>query len=137
MAYPHYYNESEEDYLETILILSGRLPVVRSVDIANEKGFKKSSISIAMKKLREKSLITVTQAGFIYLTESGRKEAEETYDKHKTLRKCLEQLGVPEEIADSDACKMEHIISEETYKAIKKYTKQQKKKEAASKSASD
>ncbi len=120
MAYPHNYNESEEDYLETILILSGRLPVVRSVDIANEKGFKKSSISIAMKKLREKSLITVTDAGFIYLTESGRKEAEATYERHRTLRGWLEMIGVDESTAEADACKMEHIISEESFQAIKK-----------------
>ncbi|MGI6107282.1 MAG: metal-dependent transcriptional regulator [Lachnospiraceae bacterium] len=126
MAYPHNYNESEEDYLETILILSGRLPVVRSVDIANEKGFKKSSISIAMKKLREKSLITVTDAGFIYLTESGRREAEATYERHRTLRRWLEMIGVDEETADADACKMEHVISEESFQAIRNYMVQEK-----------
>ena len=78
-------NESSENYLETILILSKRLPVVRSVDIANELGFKKSSVSIAMKNLREKDQITVTDAGFIYLTDTGREIAEMIYERHELL----------------------------------------------------
>ena len=77
--------ESSENYLETILILSKKLPVVRSVDIANELGFKKSSVSIAMKNLREKNQITVTDAGFIYLTDEGRAIAEMIYERHCLL----------------------------------------------------
>ena len=77
--------ESSENYLETILVLSSRLPVVRSVDIANELGFKKSSVSIAMKNLRENNYITVTDAGFIYLTDSGRAVAEMIYERHEFL----------------------------------------------------
>ena len=81
--------ESSENYLETILILSKKLPVVRSVDIANELGFKKSSVSIAMKNLREKNQITVTDAGFIYLTDEGRAIAEMIYERHELLSNCL------------------------------------------------
>lgn len=113
-------NESAENYLETILILSKKLPVVRSVDIANELGFKKSSVSIAMKNLREKNHITVTDAGFIYLTESGKEIAEMIYERHELLTSWLVGLGVPEEIASEDACKVEHVISKETFQAIKK-----------------
>ena len=77
------YNESAENYLETILVLSKKLPVVRSVDIANELDFKKSSVSIAMKNLREKNHITVTDAGYIYLTESGKAIADMIYERHQ------------------------------------------------------
>ncbi len=115
-------NESAENYLETILILSERLPVVRSVDIANELDFKKSSVSIAMKNLREKNHITMTSAGYIYLTEEGKAIAEMIYERHKLLSKCLEALGVESSIADKDACRIEHVISKESFDAIKKYT---------------
>ena len=114
-------NESAENYLETILILSKRLPVVRSVDIANELGFKKSSVSIAMKKLREKEHITVTDAVFIYLTESGRAIAEMIYERHQLISSWLISLGVDPTVATEDACKMEHVISPESFQAIKKY----------------
>ena len=92
-------NESSENYLETILILSKKLPVVRSVDIANELGFKKSSVSIAMKNLREKNNITVSDAGFITLTESGRQLAEMIYERPELLSECLEMHGEDREIA--------------------------------------
>lgn len=114
-------NESAENYLETILRLSKKLPVVRSVDIANELGFKKSSVSIAMKNLREKNHITVTDAGFIYLTDSGKEIAEMIYERHEFISSWLVKLGVPTEIASDDACKMEHILSKESYDAIKKF----------------
>lgn len=116
-------NESAENYLETILILSNKLPVVRSVDVANELDFKKSSVSIAMKNLKSNGHITVTDAGFIYLTESGREIAEKVYERHRFISSCLISLGVPEDIATEDACKMEHIISNESYAAIKDYIK--------------
>ena len=109
------------NYLETILMLSKKLPVVRSVDIANELGFKKPSVSIAMKNLREKAHITVTDAGFIYLTESGREIAEMIYERHELLSSWLEYLGVPKEIAAEDACKIEHVLSPESFEAIKKF----------------
>lgn len=116
-------NESAENYLETILILSKTLPVVRSVDVANELGFKKSSVSVAMKNLREKNHITVSDSGFITLTESGRKIAEMIYERHTLLSSWLERLGVDHETAAADACRMEHVISKESFEAIKKHVK--------------
>jgi len=114
-------NESAENYLETIYRLSKELPVVRSVDVANELGYKKSSVSIAMKNLREKEHITVTDAGFIYLTDSGKAIAEMIYERHEVLSSWLVRLGVPEEIASEDACKLEHVLSAESYKALKEF----------------
>ena len=115
------YNESAEDYLETILMLSKKLPVVRSVDIATEMDFKKSSVSVAMKNLREKGHITVTDAGYIYLTDSGKEIADMIYERHDVLTHYLMSLGVPEAIAAEDACKIEHIISKESFQAIKNF----------------
>lgn len=114
-------NESAENYLETILILSKKLPVVRAVDIANELNFKKSSVSIAMKNLREKEQITVTDAGYIYLTDAGREIAEMIYERHEVISKGLMALGVPQETATEDACRIEHVISKESFEAVKKY----------------
>lgn len=119
-------NESAENYLETILMLGKKLPVVRSVDIANELGFKKSSVSIAMKNLREKKHIVVSDAGFITLTETGREIAEMIYERHETLSAFLVKLGVSEDVAQEDACRVEHIISVETFDAIKKFYEQMK-----------
>lgn len=113
--------ESAENYLETILMLSERLPVVRSVDIATELNFKKSSISVAMKNLRENGYITVTEQGYIYLSDSGRKIAETMYERHKLLSSWLIALGVNEKTATEDACKIEHDISAESFEAIKRY----------------
>ncbi len=112
-------NESSENYLETILVLSKRNPVVRSVDIAEELGFKKSSVSVAMKNLREKNNITVTKEGYIYLTDSGREIAEMIYERHELLTDWLTRLGVDPKIAAEDACRMEHVISKESFDAIK------------------
>ena len=114
-------NESAENYLEAILMLSKTRPVVRSVDIAEELGFKKSSVSVAMKNLRGKEHITVTKEGFIYLTPSGREIAEMIYERHQLLSSWLIQLGVPEKTAVEDACKIEHVISKESFRAIKDY----------------
>lgn len=114
-------NESAENYLETILVLSQRLPVVRSVDIAVEMNFKKSSISVAMKNLRENGYITVSSAGFITLTESGRAIANMIYERHTFLSSWLTSLGVDEKTAAEDACRMEHVVSKESFAAIKKF----------------
>ena len=114
-------NESAENYLETILILSKSHPVVRSVDIAEELGFKKSSVSVAMKNLRMKEHITVTKEGFIYLTESGKAIADMIYERHELLTDWLVRLGVDPKVAAEDACRMEHVISKESFEAIKKY----------------
>lgn len=113
-------NESAEDYLESILMLSERLPVVRSVDVSNDLGYKKSSVSIAMKNLRNKNLITMTDSGYIYLTEKGREIASTVYERHKFFTNMLIDLGVPDKTASDDACRIEHIISEETFNAIRK-----------------
>ncbi len=118
-------NESAENYLETILILSRELPVVRSVDIANELGFKKSSVSVAMKNLRVKEHITVDNSGFITLTPSGREIAEMIYERHQLLSAWLIQLGVEKKTAVEDACKIEHVISKESFQAIKTHVQSQ------------
>ena len=114
-------SESSENYLETILIFSKSRPVVRSVDIAEELGFKKSSVSVAMKNLREREHITVTKEGFIYLTQTGREIAEMIYERHELFTKWLTSLGVDEKIAAQDACKIEHVLSRESFEAIKKH----------------
>jgi Mn-dependent DtxR family transcriptional regulator len=114
-------NESAENYLETILILSKTRPVVRSVDIATELGFKKSSVSVAMKHLRESNHITVTKEGFIYLTEAGKEIAEMIYERHELLSSWLVRLGVDKNTATEDACRIEHVISKESFQAIKNH----------------
>lgn len=119
-------NESAENYLETILILSQKLPVVRSVDIANELGFKKSSVSVAMKNLREKKHIKVDEQGFIHLTPSGLGIANMIYERHTLLSSWLIHLGVPADVAAADACKMEHVISKESFEAIKRHVYENK-----------
>ena len=116
-----YVNESAENYLETILVLSRKLPVVRSVDIATELDFKKPSISVAMKKLRENGHITVSPEGYITLTASGKEIAERIYERHTLLSSWLERLGVDPETAAEDACRIEHVISAESFEAIKKH----------------
>lgn len=113
-------NESAENYLETILQLSKTKPVVRAVDIAEELGFKKSSVSVAMKHLRENQHITVTKEGFIYLTESGKQIADMIFERHQFLTDWLVSLGVNRETASEDACKIEHVISSDSFEAIKK-----------------
>lgn len=118
-------NESAQNYLETIYVLSKTLPVVRSVDIATKLDFKKSSVSVAMKNLRENNYITVTDAGFIYLTDTGKEIAEKLYERHTLLTTWLEKLGVSPLIASQDACKIEHIISQESFEAIKKHLNNQ------------
>lgn len=117
-------NESAENYLETIYILSKKLPVVRSVDIATELNFKKPSVSVAMKHLREKELIVVSDAGFITLTKEGLVQAEAIYERHTILTKMFKLLGVSDETAAEDACLIEHVLSDESFEAIKKHLKE-------------
>ena len=120
-------NESAENYLETILVLSGQLPVVRSVDIAAELDFKKPSVSVAMKKLRESGHITVSPEGYITLTPSGKEIAERIYERHTLLTSWLEYLGVDSKTAADDACRIEHVLSEETFHKIKEIFYQSRK----------
>lgn len=111
---------SAEDYLETILVLSKRMNSVRSIDIVEEMGFSKASVSVAMKKLREDELIKMDPDGYITLTKKGEKAANQVYDRHSTLCDWLVSIGVNKKTAAEDACRMEHILSEETFEAIKK-----------------
>ena len=115
------HDESIEDYLETILILSKKRPVVRSVDIANEMGFKKPSVSVAVKNMKAKEYIEVSEDGFITLTPSGKKRAKNVYERHTFFTKWFADLGIDEETADEDACSIEHVISDKTFKAIRNY----------------
>ncbi len=115
--------ESMEDYLETILILSSKLSHVRSIDIVNEMGYSKPSVSVAMKKLRRDNLIEMDENSYIYLTNKGKIIAENIYERHNILTKALILIGVSEEVAKKDACRMEHDISEETFIKIKEFIK--------------
>ena len=115
--------ESAENYLETILILKNKNGAVRSIDIANELGFSKPSVSVAMKNLRENGYIEVDSSGYITLLDSGRQIAEKIYERHTTLSKWLVSLGVDAKTAAEDAWRIEHIISSESFEAIKKIAK--------------
>ena len=112
-------HESAEDHLESILMLKEAKGYARSVDIALKLGVTKPSVSVAMKHLRENGYITVDDDNLISLTEKGDQIASRIYDRHRTLTKYLMKLGVQEDIARADACKMEHDLSEETYQAMK------------------
>ncbi len=110
---------SAEDYLETILVLYDRKGMVRSIDIANELGYSKPSVSVAMKNLRESGCISVSPEGYITLLPKGREIAERIYERHTLLSSWLVSLGVPADVAAEDACRMEHVISAESFAAIK------------------
>ena len=116
-------NESQEMYLETILVLGKEKEHVRSVDVANDLGFKKSSVSVGMKHLREKKYIEVDEKGYITLTPAGKEIAEMIYERHQFLSEYLIKIGVPKDIAIDDACKIEHVISKESFEALKKRVK--------------
>ena len=114
-------HESAENYLESILILQERRGAVRSIDIVNELGFSKPSVSIAMKKLRENGYISMNPDGSITLNESGMAIASRIYDRHKTITAFFTLLGVSADAAAEDACKVEHDLSDETYRQIQKF----------------
>lgn len=120
--------ESAENYLETILILKQKKGSVRSIDIANELGFSKPSVSIAMKNLKENGYIVIDSSGMISLTDKGREIAEKIYERHTLLTEWLIRLGVSPEIAAEDACRMEHVVSAESFAAIKKHAIQNQEK---------
>jgi len=117
----HKSEESVQDYLETIYVLSNRLPYVRSIDIANEMSYSKASVSVAMKNLRTLGYIEVSAEGYIALTESGHQLAHSIYERHSLMTKFLVFLGVNPEVAREDACMMEHDISAESFEALKKH----------------
>lgn len=118
--------ESAENYLETILILKNRNGLVRSIDIVNELEYSKPSVSIAMKNLRENGYIEMDSKGYITLADSGREIAEKIYERHTFLSGWLIELGVSPEVAVEDACRMEHVISSESFSAIKAHVKKVK-----------
>lgn len=115
-------HESGEDYLETIYLLTQKHPFVRSVDVANELGYTKPSVSRAMRILREEGLVTVAEDGQVKLTKAGRNRAAAIYERHTLITDFFIQfLGVNPVTAEKDACKIEHIISEETYLRLRAY----------------
>lgn len=113
--------ESAENYLETIYILRKKMGSVRSIDVVNHLGFSKPSVSNAMKQFRENGYVTVDDGGFITLTDLGLEVAEKIYKRHEVLSKVLMSLGVSEDVAKEDACKIEHYLSDETFEAIEKH----------------
>ncbi len=113
--------ESAEDYLESILMIQEQKGTVHSIDIAEDRGFSKASVSIAMKKLRENGYITMDKDGTIHLLAPGREIAEKIYDRHKVLKDLFMKLGVDEETAGKDACMVEHDLSEVTFEKIKEF----------------
>ena len=117
-------HESGEMYLETILILGIRKNLVRAVDVSEEMGISKASVSRALAKLKSESYIIVDDNGHIAFTEKGRAIAEKIYERHRVLTEILVAIGVDQEIAAKDACKMEHDISDETFAAMKRHLKQ-------------
>ncbi len=113
--------ESAENYLETILVLQRRNGQVRSIDIVNEMEFSKPSVSVAMKNLRENGYVEMDREGFLTLTDKGRGIAEMIYERHTLISKWLVSMGVNPEVAAEDACRMEHVISAETFEALKRH----------------
>lgn len=111
--------ESGENYLETILVLKNKYGYVRSIDIARELGFSKPSVSRAVSVLKSDGYIDFDPNGMIILTDKGREIAEGIYDKHNIIAKYLISIGVSEETALSDACKIEHVISEESFEKLR------------------
>jgi Mn-dependent DtxR family transcriptional regulator len=116
--------ESGEMYLETILILSRKNGRVRSIDISEHMGYSKPSVSRAVGLLKQDAFITVEKDGFIHLTEKGLAQAEKILDRHTILTQMLIQLGISRETASNDACRIEHVISDETFEAIRKHMRE-------------
>ena len=117
--------ESAEDYLEAILSLQERHGMVRSIDIANELHFSKPSVSVAMKKLRESGYVEMNRDGRITLLPPGEEVAARIYERHRLLTDFFVRLGVDPEVAAEDACRIEHVISEESFRAIQRHVGQQ------------
>lgn len=120
-GFPVHLQESGEMYLETILVLSKQRSYVRSIDVSEYMGYSKPSVSRAVGLLKEGGYIAVNADGFLSLTDAGREVAEKIYERHTLLTELLTQLGVDEKIAAEDACKMEHVISDASFEAIKRH----------------
>ncbi len=119
-------HQSAEDYLESILTLGKKHGSVRSIDVANDLAVSKPSVSIAMKKLRENGLILMDEGGHITLLPEGEAIARQVYERHELLTRFFVQLGVPEEVAAADACKVEHVLSQQTFDCIKAHALKKK-----------
>ena len=115
--------ESAQDYLESILVLSQRQSHVRATDICNYFGYARATVSVFLKQLRENGYVTVSEHNHIYLTESGRKIAEDMLERHQFLTDLFIRIGVSEDVAKKDACRVEHYVSEETFNAMKNHFK--------------
>ena len=111
--------ESGENYLETILVLEKRNGIARAVDVAAELNFSKPSVSRAVSVLKEAGYVTIGAIGQLVLTEEGRRIAENIFDRHCFIKECLTQLGVSPDTAEEDACRLEHVLSEETLRCMK------------------
>lgn len=118
------FNESAEMYLETIYVLSKGKPIVRSIDVAESLGYSKPSVSRAVSLLKKSGHLEMLPDGALVLTDSGFELAKKIYERHDILTRCLMQIGVDEKAASEDACKVEHVISDETFEAIKKFISQ-------------
>ena len=114
-------HQSADDYLESILVLQEKCGQVRSIDIVNLLGFSKPSVSIAMKKLRESGYISMAPDGLITLNESGLEIARRVYNRHQVITQLFVMMGVPQELAAEDACRVEHDLSQETFERIREY----------------
>ncbi len=117
--------ESAENYLEAILVIGKRKGYVRSIDVANELSVSKPSVSVAMKSFKNEGYIFVNESGEIALTDKGREIAEKVYERHNVIANALLLLGVSEENAYADSCKIEHVISDESFKKLKEYIEKQ------------
>lgn len=118
--------ESGEMYLETIYVLAGKGEAIRSIDVCEEMGYSKPSVSRAIGILKNNQYITVDKKGYISLTDSGKALAEKIYERHTIISDFLLSLGVDDKTADIDACKMEHVISDQSFEAIKRFTEKSK-----------
>ena len=117
-------HQSAEDYLESILVLQEKYGQVRSIDIVNLLGYSKPSVSIAMKKLRESGYISMSSDGLITLNESGMEIAKQVYSRHKVITKLFVLMGVSQEVAAEDACRVEHDLSQETFERIRDFVRE-------------
>lgn len=122
-------HQSAEDYLESILVLQEQCGQVRSIDIVNRLGYSKPSVSIAMKKLRESGYISMSPDGLITLNDSGLEVARKVYSRHQVITELFRMMGVSEETAAEDACRVEHDLSQETFERIRTFVQQNETKE--------
>lgn len=118
--------ESGEDYLEAILVLKKSKGLVRSIDVANELKVTKPSVSVAMKHFREEGYVVTDENGYLNLTEKGLKIAQNVYERHEIIAKALMALGVCKETALEDSCKIEHVISNESFEKLKEFLNKSK-----------